>query len=343
YQINNTKILSSENLQFSPFGPDGIVGMPAMVNRFTNIDMSGWKNPQSLEDFTLKTGFPTGSSIPSNSGHWYHVPSKLVNCPNDGQQRGGPIPTSAPLVMIPVTIRDNGRTVTSNFLFDTGAQLSMVSSSVAQALNLDLSHPSDSIDVGGVGGTVTVPLLPVDQLDVKASNGTELAWTGLQVGVLDLSVPGGPTIGGVFGMDFLTSGWAAKILPILLGEPGSSQNGYFDHVYLDYRNSASGTGMVIFDVDPGRDAPAPPHPPTFSVSYSSVAAVHAVGGNGSDTFNVSPSTTIADTINGGSQPTGGADVLRLVPGKPGATANGSTITIPGGKAIAYQHIEDLFL
>src|SRR5262249_5562314 len=339
YQINNTKILSSENLQFSPFGPDGIVGMPAMVNRFTNIDMSGWKNPQSLEDFTLKTGFPTGSSIPSNSGHWYHVPSKLVNCPNDGQQRGGPIPTSAPLVMIPVTIRDNGRTVTSNFLFDTGAQLSMVSSNVAKALNLDLSHPSDTIEVGGVGGTVTVPLLPVDQLNVKANNGTSLAWTNLQVGVLDLSVPGGPTIGGVFGMDFLTSGWAAKILPMLLGEPGSSQNGYFDHVYLDYRNSASGTGTIIFDVDPSHDTPAPPDPHAFSVSYSSIASVQAVGGAGSDSFNVAPSRTIAYTVDGSSQPSGGADTLQLVPGNPQAVANGSSITIPGDKGINYLNIE----
>jgi hypothetical protein len=342
HELSNTKILSSDNLEFSFLGPDGIVGMPAMLNRFTSIDMSGWENPQSLDDLSIQTHFPTGTAIPTNSGHWYQVPVKLVNFPNDGQLPGGPIPGSAPLAMIPVTIREDGREVTSNFLLDTGAQLSMVSSSVAKSLNLDLSHPSGSIDVGGVGGTVTVPLVPVDQLDVKATNGTSLAWTDLQVGVLDLSVPGGPTIGGVFGMDFLTSGWAAKILPILLGEPGSTQNGYFDHVYLDYRNSASGTGTVIFDVDPSRDAPAPPDPHTFSVSYSSLGAVHAVGGNGSDTFNVTPSTTIAYTIDGGSQPIGGADVLRLVPGQPGAAANGSTVTIPGDKAIAYQHLEELF-
>src|SRR5207244_12125065 len=177
----------------------GIVGMPAMVNRFTSIDMSGWENPQDVADLSIKTDFPAGTNIPTDSGHWYQVPVKLVNFPDDGQLPGGPGPTSAPLAMIPLTIRDNGREVTSNFLLDTGAQLSMISSDVARGLNLDLSHPSDTIDVEGVGGTITVPLFPVDQLDVKATNGTSLAWTSLQAGVLDLSVPGAPTIGGVCG------------------------------------------------------------------------------------------------------------------------------------------------
>ncbi len=343
YELDNTKILSSEDLQFSFLGPDGIVGMPAMTNRFTSIDMTGWENPQDVSDLSIKTDFPTGTDIPTDSGHWYQVPVNLVDFPNDGQLPGGPIPTSAPLAMIPVTIRDNGHEVTTNFLLDTGAQLSMVSPDVAQALNLDLDHPSGSIDVGGVGGTVTVPLVPVDQLDVKATNGTSLAWSNLQVGVLDLSVPGGPTIGGVFGMDFLTSGWAAKILPILLGEEGSSENGYFDNVYLDYRNSSSGTGTIIFDVDPSHDTPAPPDPNSLSVSYSSIGAVNSVGGDGSDTFNVTPSQTVAYTIDGGSQPAGGADVLQLVPGNPQATTNGSTITIPGSNGINYLNIEQLDL
>jgi hypothetical protein len=57
---------------------------------------------------------------------------------------------------------------------------------------------------------------------------------------------------------------------------------------------------------------------------------------------VTPSTTIAYTVDGGSQPAGGADVLRLVPAQAGAAANGTTITIPGDKAVAYQHIEELF-
>ncbi|WP_168221952.1 retropepsin-like aspartic protease [Aquisphaera giovannonii] len=343
HHLDNVQILSSDTLQFSPFGPDGIAGMPAMVNRFTSIDMSGWENPQDLTDFSIKTDFPTGTSIPTNSGHWYQVPVNLVNFPDDGRQPGGPAPTSAPLAMVPVTVRDNGREVTSYFLLDTGAQLSMVSPSVAQALNIDLSHPSDTIDVGGVGGTVAVPLVPVDQLDVKAANGTSLAWTNLQVGVLDLNVPGGPTIGGVFGMDFLTSGWAAKILPMLLGQPGSSENGYFDHVYLDYRNASSGAGTIIFDVDPSHDTPAVPDPHPLSVSYSSIAAVHAVGGGGSDLLSVTPSTTIAYTVDGGTQPSGGADTLQLIPGNSQAVANGSTITVPGDKAINYANIEELIL
>src|SRR5262249_3320283 len=156
----------------------------------------------------------------------------------------------------------------SDFLLDTGAQLSMISSSVAKALQIDLDHPIGSIDVGGVGGTVSVPQVEVDRAAVKTQNGTNLVWTDLQVGVLDLTVPGGPTIGGIFGMDFLTSGWAAKILPILLGEEGTDQDGYFDHVYLDYRKSSQNVADLIFDLDPIHDTPGPPDPNTLTVTYS---------------------------------------------------------------------------
>src|SRR5438874_13629982 len=85
-------------------------------------------------------------------------------------------------------------------------------------------------------------------------------------------------------MDFLTSGWAAKILPPILGQPGSSENGYFDHVYLDYRNSSSGTGTIIFDVDPSRDTPAPLDPHPLSVAFSSIPLAHAVTADWPDCF-----------------------------------------------------------
>src|SRR5207247_6418829 len=109
-------------------------------------------------------------------------------------------------------------------------------------------------------------------------------------------------IGGVFGRDFLTSGWAAKLLPLILGQPGSSENGYFDHVYLDYRNSSSGTGTIIFDVDPSRDTPAPPDPHPLSVSYSSIAAVHAVRRISSDCINADSYQTDMHTVDGPTQP-----------------------------------------
>src|SRR5262249_50045002 len=49
------------------------------------------------------------------------------------------------------------------------------------------------------------------------------------------------------------------------------------------------------------------------------------------------------TVDGGSQPSGGADSLQLVPGNPQAVANGSSIAIPGDKPINYLNIEKLIL
>src|SRR5262249_6562151 len=87
--LNQAKILSSEDLELSFLGPDGIVGMPAMIHRFTDINMSGWENPQSLDDIPIQVDFPTGSDLPTDSGHWSKVSVKLVSFPDDGQQPGG--------------------------------------------------------------------------------------------------------------------------------------------------------------------------------------------------------------------------------------------------------------
>ncbi len=43
-------------------------------------------------------------------------------------------------------------------------------------------------------------------LAVKTTEGVDLKWTDLQVGVYDID----PSIAGIFGMDFLTSGWLVR-------------------------------------------------------------------------------------------------------------------------------------
>ena len=103
----------------------------------------------------------------------------------------------------------------------------MISTATAFALGLDRNHNGsledealDHIEVGGVGGTVDVPLLAVDRASITTDQGPDMVWTDLLVGVLDISVPDGPQIAGIFGMDYLTSGWAAKVLPALAGLAG---------------------------------------------------------------------------------------------------------------------------
>src|SRR5262249_46869214 len=151
---------------------------------------------------------------------------QLVDFPASGQQPGGPIPTMAPLPFLNVNLRDDGNEQQGKFLLDTGAQLSIISTKTAIALGLDKNHNGtladealDHVDVGGVGGTVTIPLVAVDRASVTTSQGPGLVWTDLLMGVEDIDVPNGPSIAGVFGMDYLTSGWAAHVLPPLTGDP----------------------------------------------------------------------------------------------------------------------------
>ncbi len=342
------------DFSFSFLGPWGLAGMPLMVNRVTSFDMSNWLDPFGLTDpADLEIGVDFSSQTPPDSGHQYHVPVQLVDFPASGAYPDNPVPTFAPLPEIPVKIRENGREVTGYFLVDTGAQLSILSTQVAFALGLDRNHNGtledeavDHIDVGGIGGTTTIPMLPIDRLAVASTEGADLIWTKLLMGIEDISVPNGPTLLGVFGMDFLTSGWASKILPLLLGTPGSLENGYFSHIYLDFRNADAHQGTIIFDVVPEHDNPGQPIASTLAVGLSGVDTVQVSTGNGTDPtqnnaddiFNVSPSIKTRFVLDAGPHTSG--DTLNVsLPDGLSASNDGSTIQVAGYQDIGYSHFE----
>jgi uncharacterized repeat protein (TIGR01451 family) len=99
------------------------------------------------------------------------------------------------------------------FLFDTGAQLSIVSSALAEQLGLDLDNPEYTIDVGGAGGSVmAVPgytisslVLPRDDNNDGVIDG-ELIFTDVPIFVLDLH----PGFDGILGMNLFN--YAAEML-----------------------------------------------------------------------------------------------------------------------------------
>jgi hypothetical protein len=228
--LSNTQLLSNPD---ADLGFDGVVGMPAMIGRTTDIDMSGWSGG-NID--LLKTSF--SNAAPPVTAAQYHVPLTLQSFPPTPTQPGGPVPTTAPLSTAPVVVGDNGHTLNAQFIVDTGAQLSIISTATALALGIDPSQATDSLDLSGIAGTVTVPIVDVASLAVKTTEGVNLAWTDLQVGVYDID----PSIAGIFGMDFLTSGW----LNSLAGGP----DGYLNHVYFDFRNPATNTGSMVLDVNP---------------------------------------------------------------------------------------------
>jgi hypothetical protein len=85
------------------------------------------------------------------------------------------------------------------FLFDTGAQLSTISTAQALALGLDLSRPETTITVEGVAGAMDVAGYTLDELIFPTRDGGLLRYTEVPVYVLDIA----DGIDGIFGMNLL--------------------------------------------------------------------------------------------------------------------------------------------
>lgn len=95
---------------------------------------------------------------------------------------------------------DGGNAVvpSQTFLFDTGSQLTVISTAEANQLGLDLNNPDTTIQVQGVGGTVNVPGFTLPELTVPLTDGGTLTFTNVPVFVLD-AAPG--VVDGILGMN----------------------------------------------------------------------------------------------------------------------------------------------
>ncbi len=244
--IDNIRLLSTpEPTSFGSFM--GIIGMPAMVGRTTTMDMTIWSGG-NID--LMVTAF--SSAPPAPSGVRFNIPLTLKNFPQNGQIfPTDPLPSSAPLPMVPVEMRTPGHLVQDQFVLDSGAQLSIVSTATALGLGLDTdgdgnldNEALDFIEVQGISGSVLMPLVEAGTIAVRSQSGAKLVWTDLVIGVLDIDpgIPGEPPIPGIFGADLLTSGWLGAIF----GGP----DGYFNQVHFDFRDAANLTGTMVLDMNP---------------------------------------------------------------------------------------------
>ena len=257
----DARLLSDSENDFSIFGPWGLAGMPTMVNRVTTLDMSVWST--SAEDPELFMGVDFSDDLPDDNGHRYSVAvDNRVQFEAEDQTISGETPVWADIPFLTAIPTSNGVGLEGNFLLDTGAQLSVISEDMAFSLGLDVSGDGSFDDeairfetVGGVGGTVTAPVLYLDEVRVPTEEGVDLVWTDLQWLVLDISVPGETaTLDGVFGCDLLTSGWVEAYFD-------GAEDGYFQQVHFDFREmETNGTGTIYFDLTPAVDVVIPPGP-----------------------------------------------------------------------------------
>jgi hypothetical protein len=264
--IHDARIMSSSELDFGSIaGFYGLIGMPGMRDRVVRMDMDGeWFSSggeMSLGALSPPTTFP--AELPPSEGHRYNIPLRMQHFEQSGQRNPeDPLPTWAPLPFVPVSAQNGDVRYEGEMLLDTGAQLSVLSTQMAIDLGLDENGNGTLFDeaidfqtVGGVGGTIQMPLIPLERLSVKSEEGVEIGWTDLLVGVLDID----ESIGGVFGMDFLTAGWADAFLYEVICEilpeacPPERPVGQLNGVHFDFRNMVNDRGTMVFDLNPTLD------------------------------------------------------------------------------------------
>lgn len=92
----------------------------------------------------------------------------------------------------------------TRFMFDTGAQITVIGSRVAARLALDPASPDFEVEIQGVtGDTIMAPGFYVDAIDIPAL-GEWLSFTNAPVVLLDVPSPEGGTVDGIIGMNLFT-------------------------------------------------------------------------------------------------------------------------------------------
>jgi protocatechuate 3,4-dioxygenase beta subunit len=143
-----------------------------------------------------------GGSLTGGTGLTDPVYVPLGSFGEDNHTDPGGVITESPSPTVPGVGLTQGAAADGhlNFLLDTGAQLTVISTAVAQDLGLNLNNPSSwpdatSIDVQGVGGTETVNGFTLDKLDLPRTDGGVIEFTNVPIYVLDVD----PQLAGLLG------------------------------------------------------------------------------------------------------------------------------------------------
>ena len=227
YGVNNVRTMGSATVDL---GFAGVAGMPVMNGRITQWDLTPNAGSKGLIDVSFPQTVPA-----STTGHRFTIPLAQMPAVHSAPEvPGDPTPTYAPLPMIQnATFTFGAKSTQQTMLLDSGAQTSIISTTIAQLLGYNLGDPATTpgsdvtgyIPVTGVGGTVEMPIIKLSRLGIPTNGGHNLVLTDLEVGVLDIQ-----GIAGVIGMNVLTSGYFNATDPV-------TDYGYFANVTMDFTGS----------------------------------------------------------------------------------------------------------
>lgn len=173
---------------------DLLAGLGDYLPEFSGDDLL-WKMPDL---HFVQPG--TAPSVAADTAGPVYIPMSTFGTGDNHANPGNDITdTASPLQPdVGINYQDSKPILSGkDFLFDTGAQLSIISTATALELGIDLAHPETSIAVQGVGGSLEVPGFTLKQLDVPTVTGDKLIFTNVPVYVLDVA----PGIDGILGMN----------------------------------------------------------------------------------------------------------------------------------------------
>ena len=213
---NDLRAFGDSTLNLGSFS--AIVGMPAMTGYAVEVDL----RPMASLSFQRVAFHDTLADAPFESASNAFVDLRIIEPEHTDTTLPVALrPTFAGLPVIDHVdmshtggANSGGATLTAEdytFLVDTGAQTMIISQQMAIDMGIDFSKPFaqggdtvDYLEVGGIGGTVQMPLVVVDRFIMPTQAGIDLVYTDLIVGVLDID---GAPFDAVFGMNMLTTGY----------------------------------------------------------------------------------------------------------------------------------------
>lgn len=101
-----------------------------------------------------------------------------------------------------LTLTEGAYDATANLVFDTAAQATLISETIAFDLGFILASPDFEIELEGIGGTEMVPGFYVDSLRIPTSAGG-MTWSNVPVVVRNITGPEASTIDGILGSNLL--------------------------------------------------------------------------------------------------------------------------------------------
>jgi len=230
-------------------GQIDLVGVPVMTSNVVVFNPAPTNN---MEYFTAKILPPKSEEIPSVD---FEIALRFKRYTTEqNPETVAPLPILAynPVIDNIATARA-GNLTTGTWLFDTGATLSLISTSGAFELGLIDSSgdpaitPDFTAQVGGVGGTVVIPGFIVDSLTIPTISGYDLVFKNARIAVHDVTFYDWDTqtlvtLDGVFGSNFLCA-----TMNLATWETAATP---FDSVVLD-----TNRGTLGFDVNPAFPIP----------------------------------------------------------------------------------------